>query len=65
MVSNVFELPHIARVGADLSPEIEARLRRLAVQIAAQLPEDPAEARRTLALTVILLENFLARSTPF
>ena len=62
MPGNVFELP----VGARGEPsDAEASLRRLAVQIATQLPENPADARRVLALTGILLENFLARPTPF
>lgn len=37
----------------------EIRLRRLALQIAAQLPEDLSEARTVLAYTGELLEGFL------
>ncbi len=38
----------------------EMRLRRLAVQIATQLPESPLEAHRVLSLVDELMVSFLA-----
>lgn len=40
--------------------EREVRLRRWAVQIVSELPEDPEEALRVLGLATSLIENFVA-----
>lgn len=44
--------------------EREARLKRLAIQLAAQLPEDAAEALMALRYTETLLTGFLVTHTP-
>lgn len=46
------------------SIEQEARLRRLAVQLATQMPEDAHEAVLVLEYTRELVEGFLARPRP-
>jgi len=38
----------------------EAHLKRMAIQLAAQLPEDPTDARQVLEYVRILIEEFLA-----
>lgn len=38
----------------------EAQLKRMAIQLAAQLPEDPNEARQVLEYVRVLIEEFLA-----
>lgn len=43
----------------------DAALRRLALQMAVQLPDDPKEAERVLAYLRALLGTFLADPTPF
>lgn len=40
------------------------RLRRLAIQLAAQLPEDEGEALEVLSLTETLVRSFLSDSRP-
>jgi len=42
----------------------EARLKRLAIQIAAQLPEDTGDALSVLEHTQTLVRSFLAHSRP-
>jgi hypothetical protein len=41
------------------SSEIERRLRRLAIELAGQLPEDSAEALKVLEYTADLLVSFI------
>lgn len=38
----------------------EAHLKRMAIQLAAQLPEDPNDARQVLEYVRVLIEDFLA-----
>jgi hypothetical protein len=42
----------------------DGHLRRLALQLACQLPDDPAEARAVLDYTRELIDNFLDQSPP-
>lgn len=48
-----------SRVSSEEVMRDEARLRRLALQLAAQLPEDLAEARAVLSFVSEFLEGFL------
>ncbi len=38
----------------------KAHLKRMAIQLAAQLPEDPMEARQVLEYVRVLIDDFLA-----
>lgn len=60
MGAEVVELP---RKGPEIQ-EHDAWLRRQAIQIAAQLPSDVQEARKVIALVVLLLDTFLTRLPP-
>lgn len=46
------------------SPAQEARRKRLAIQLAAQLPEDEDEALAVLNATETLVKTFLGRPRP-
>ena len=45
--------------------EDEAHFRRLALQLAEQLPRNVQDARRVMALVLILVERFLSSPSPF
>ncbi len=47
-----------------IDEEADRRCRRLAIQLAAQLPDDPEEARTVLDHTRTLLDGFLAVPGP-